>query len=106
MSIEIKKGDQITAVWGAGHPEQQGKISKINEDGSYIVKLRNGRIFEQHLVLKKEFLSDYFLKCSIGYHHMPSAKKIAEANYDKLFNTEDYSGMNVEDVERSSPHIN
>ena len=52
MSIEIKKGDQITAVWGAGHPEQQGKISKINEDGSYIVKLKNGRLVDQHLVLK------------------------------------------------------
>ena len=87
MSIEIKKGDQITAVWGAGHPEQQGKISKINEDGSYIVKLRNGRIFEQHLVLKKEFLSDYFLKCSIGYHHMPSAQSVAKSNYERLFGT-------------------
>ena len=87
MSIEIKKGDQITAVWGAGHPEQQGKISKINEDGSYIVKLRNGRIFEQHLVLKKEFLSDYFLKCSIGYHHMPSAPSVATSNYERLFGT-------------------
>ena len=83
MSIEIKKGDQITAFWGAGIPEQQGKISKINEDGSYIVKLRNGRIFEQHLVLKKEFLSDYFLKCSIGYHHMPSAQPVATSNYER-----------------------
>ena len=87
MSIEIKKGDQITAFWGAGIPEQMGKISKINEDGSYIVKLRNGRIFEQHLVLKKEFLSDYFLKCSIGYHHMPSAQSVATSNYERLFGT-------------------
>ena len=87
MSIEIKKGDEITAVWGAGHPEQQGKISKINEDGSYIVKLKNGRLPYTVTVLKKEFKSDYFLKCSIGYHHMPSAQSVATSNYERLFGT-------------------
>lgn len=87
MSIEIKKGDEITAVWGAGHPEQQGKISKINEDGSYIVKLKNGRLPYTVTVSKKEFKSDYFLKCSIGYHHMPSAQSVATSNYERLFGT-------------------
>ena len=85
MSIEIKKGDEITAVWGAGHPEQQGKISQINEDGSYIIKLKGENA--EHLVLKNEFKSDYFLKCSIGYHHMPSAQSVATSNYERLFGT-------------------
>lgn len=85
MSIEIKKGDEITAVWGAGLPEQQGKISQINEDGSYIIKLKGENA--EHLILKREFKSDYFLKCSIGYHHMPSAQSVATSNYDKLFGT-------------------
>ena len=78
MSIQIKKGDKITAYWGAGRPEQRGHISRITDDGSFIVSLRNGRIWEDHLVLAKEFVSNYFMsKPSIGYHHMPTAEKVA-----------------------------
>ena len=50
MSIEIKKGDQITAFWGAGIPEQQGKISKINEDGSYISKIPANYVIDDKFI--------------------------------------------------------
>ena len=85
MSIEIKKGDQIVAHWGAGRPEQRGKVKVVHDDGHVIVRLRNGRISEDHLVLAKEFISDYFFKCSIGYHHMPTAEKIAVNLFDKEY---------------------